>query len=336
MNIIHPSDLQNQIELIYEHGIDSGLSLGWKDMDELMTLKLGTTFYLYGTPGSGKSEWWLEVLINTSELYGWRHAIFSPESGQAEHLVGELISKKFRKPFYQNIPGCITKAQMYEGLAWVSEHFRIFEQSDKEDTVDQFIKLTEQCELDGFRPHTTLIDPWNELSHTGGISKAGGRQDLYLEEVLGFFRKDAILKRRINCLITHIQNQQVIQKDNHRYYPPPTPREIAGGEAWYRKGMNMIGIWRPPVGMTNEEGTPYEENEAHIIVHKYKPKGIGKRGRQIFYYDFKTNSYLIRTAPYGSKLESIRTRTVGHKNAGNENIQQPNAVDPVKTEQPPF
>lgn len=334
MNIIVPEAITNQIELIYEHGISSGLSLGWKDFDELMTLKLGTTFYVYGQPASGKSEWWLEVLVNTSELYGWRHAIFSPESGQAEHLIGELISKKFRKPFYQNIPGCITKAQVYEGITWVNKHFRIFDQSEGEDTVEEFIKHTEQIELDGFRPHTTLIDPWNELHHD--LSKHGGRQDLYLEEKLGFFRKDAIIKRRINCLITHISDQQIIQKDGQRFYPSPTAREIAGGQAWYRKGMNMIGMWRPPTGMIGEDGTPYEENEAHVIIHKYKPKGTGKRGTQVFFYDFKTNSYLIKTKPYGSKLESIRTRDTGHKSSGNETLIRPNDTNSVEIEREPF
>ncbi len=334
MKIINTTDLNSRIDTLYEHGNESGLSLGWDGLDENMTLKMGTTFYVYGQPASGKTEYWLEVLVNTSELYGWRHAIFSPESGESENIASELISKLYRKPFCKKIRGSITEDELKKGKIWVDKHFRIFDQDDGEDTVERFMRLTDQCELDGFRPHTTLIDPWNELHHD--LSKHGGRQDLYLEDALGFFRKDAILKRRINCLITHISDQQVIQKDGHRFYPSPTAREIAGGQAWYRKGMNMIGIWRPPAGMNNDEGIPYQENEAHVIIHKFKPKGVGKRGTQIFYYDLKTNSYLIKTTPHGTKLESIRTKPSGHKSAGNEAILRPNAEHSPAVERPPF
>lgn len=334
MKTVSPVDITIEVETLYQHGLQAGESMGWRDFDELMTMKLGTTFYIYGVPTSGKSEFWLEVMVNTSCLYNWKHVIFSPETGQAKDITAELISKKYRKPFYKNIPGCITPKELDEGIKWVGDHFRIFDQDDGLDSVDGFFKLVDDCELDGFRPHTTLIDPWNELKHD--LSKHGGRQDLYLEDALGLVRRNATQRRRINCLITHIQGQEILTKDGHRHSPPPTAREIAGGEAWYRKGMNMIGVWRPPAGMKNDEGIPYEENEAHITVHKYKPKGIGKKGKQVFYYDFKTNSYLIKTKPYGSKLESIRTKPSGHKSAGNEAILRPNAEHSPAVERPPF
>jgi hypothetical protein len=277
----------------------------------------------------------MEVMVNTSCLYKWNHVIFSPETGRAKDITAELISKKFRKPFYQNIHGCITPAELKEGIAWCNEHFRIFDQDyHGVDNIESFYRLVDECELGGFRVHTTVIDPWNEIKHD--LAKFGGMRDLYLDDTLGLIRRNADDNRRINCLITHIQGQETISKDGHRYSPPPTAREIAWGEAWYRKGMNMMGFWRPPAGMTSDDGTPYQENELYVLIHKYKPKGIGKKGQQIFYYDFKTNSYLIKTKPYGSKLESIRTRPSENKSAGNEAILRPNAEHSPQVERPPF
>lgn len=54
MKIINTTDLNSRIDTLYEHGNESGLSLGWGALDENMTLKTGTTFYVYGQPASGK------------------------------------------------------------------------------------------------------------------------------------------------------------------------------------------------------------------------------------------------------------------------------------------
>ena len=59
------------------------------------------------------------------------------------------------------------------------------------------------------------------------------------------------------------------------YYPQPTYRQIAGGQAWSRKGMAMISVWRPPEGFQDEHGIPVEPNESWVHIQKAKPKGIG-------------------------------------------------------------
>jgi hypothetical protein len=287
--IIKAFDIQVKLETLYHEGITSGLSTGWPGLDEIITLKKGTSFYAYGQPGSGKTEFWMEVLINATERYGWKHVIYSPESGDPSHVIGELISKKFGKPFYKNQPGSITEQEFHQGTAWAQEYFRVIDPEDRTITVDTFFDSVEDAEKNGFKADTTLIDPWNEVKHD--YSTSNGRQDVYLEDQLGRINRDAIYKNRINAVITHIQKQEVIFKDGKRFYPPPTPREIAGGEAWFRKGMNMLCLWRPPHGLLDEAGQPYMENEVHVTVHKYKPKGTGKRGMKIFYYDWKHNKY---------------------------------------------
>ena len=57
------------------------------------------------------------------------------------------------------------------------------------------------------RIHTTLIDPFNELSHD--FSKDEGRQDLYIERILGDVRKNA-RKTILEKLFTMPQNDCII------------------------------------------------------------------------------------------------------------------------------
>ena len=56
--------------------------------------------------------------------------------------------------------------------------------------------------------------------------------------------------------------------------------------------MNMLSVWRPPAGIVDEEtGEPYLDNEVHIIIQKFKPKGVGKRGTVKLYFDAEKNRY---------------------------------------------
>ena len=62
--------------------------------------------------------------------------------------------------------------------------------------------------------------------------------------------------------------------------------------AWNRKAMNLFALWRPPMGMVNPEtNEPYHDNEVHVIIQKFKPKGTGKRGTVKFYFDVQSNRY---------------------------------------------
>lgn len=286
---IAANSINDKLENLYENGLQGGRSTGFKGLDEIITLKLATTFYIYGQPASGKTELWLEILVNTSERYGWKHVVFSPEGGEPFDIVAELISKKYGKPFYKNIPGAISEQQMYQGMAWVDEYFRIIDGEDRDVTVESFFATVAFIEETGFTVNTTLIDPWNELKHD--FSEGGGHRDVYLEDKLSIVRRNAMKYNRLNAVVTHIADQKVVEKDGKRFYPPPTARELAGGQAWHRKGMNMISVWRPPAGMIGENGAPHKDNEAHVTVHKYKPKGLGKRGTAVLYYDWKKNMY---------------------------------------------
>lgn len=321
--VIRPFEVLSKVEELYETGLQKGVSTGWPGMDEYMTLKLGTTFYIYGQPFSGKSEWWFEVLVNATSLQGWRHAIFSPETGDAHNIVAELISKFARKPFYSNINGCVSKSEVYQWANFIQEHFLILDSKDSDSlTFNDLMQITDDWEEKYGKIHTLTIDPWNELTHDFW-AEDGGRQDIYLEKSLGRFRRNAIKRNRINCIITHVTDQPLQEKDGTKFYPKPTPRQIAGGQAYYRKGMNMIGVWRPPAGMIGTNGTPYEDNEVILDVSKFKPKGVGKKGEHTMYYDRHRNSYYERGA--FQHQYSIRDRK--ELQLKTQSIQNPNESD---------
>ena len=285
-------DKDKEIDDLFENGVQKGYHVGFEEIKDLYTCKMGGTTYVYGAPFSGKSEVWFEFLINMSVQYNLRHAIFSSETGNAAEIFAKLIEMVAMQDFYDTYGRKMQKEKMQEAKEFVDKHFIIVDPGDEVLTYTEFYDFMDIIErVYNVKIHTTTIDPWNELRHD--MNEFRGARDLYMESILGDVRRNARLRDRHNCIITHVSNQQIIMdKDTGvRYYPPATPREIAWGEAWYRKGMMMISVWRPPSGMTGRDGVPYEDNESHIIIDKAKPKGTGKKGVGKLYYSGKKHRF---------------------------------------------
>jgi hypothetical protein len=185
----------------------------------------------------------------------------------------------------------MTETDKAQSEYFIGEHFIVIDPKDDTMSLDDYYEMVDKVEKElDWKFATTTIDPFNEVKHD-----FSGRQDLYIEELLGKCRRNARKTQRHNCLITHVRDQPIIEKDGKRFCPMPTPREFAGGQAWFRKGEQMIIVWRPPYGVTRDNGQgTYEANEAIIRIAKEKPKGASKKGDYTFFYNKEMNAYYCK------------------------------------------
>jgi hypothetical protein len=153
--------------------------------------------------------------------------------------------------------------------------------------------------------HTTLIDPWNELTEEF-LPEDLGREDKYLSRILGKSNKNARKTNRHHFIVTHVRDQAMVSQGEIRYFPPPHAREFAGGQVWFRKGFLMLIPWRPPVGLFDDDDMPYAENELHLKVAKAKPKGVSKTGTYRLYLDTTKFRYYMKTKD-GQRVYANRT-----------------------------
>ena len=293
------SELSDEINAKYEKGVSKGSDVGFSCLDNLYSVKLACTTYIYGSSASGKTEFWFEILINLSKKYGWKHAIYSPETGNPTDIAIELMHKWVSKPFYNNLDrdskiNRLTKKEVDELTKEIDNYFYIIDAGSYDFTITEFYDLVDEIELENnIKIQTTLADPINEYKHDMGNMP----RDMYLESILGRIRRNARDKKRHNCLITHVTSQQLQEGKNQNgetlfYYPLPTYRQIAGGESWSRKGDAMIAIWRPPKGMIDpQENRPYDANEVVVAIQKAKPKGIGAVGLARLWFDVQKSRY---------------------------------------------
>jgi twinkle protein len=158
---------------------------------------------------------------------------------------------------------------------------------DIEEKAPSPLEIIEQVKgvMSEYKINTVTLDPWNELSHNFG--EHGGRQDTYLEVVLGNIRR---FSRKENIHTFIIAHPRTLIKNKEGRYDPPTAFEFSGGATWYAKADSILCINRPH----EFSEAQFERSYVDIIVQKAKPKKVGKKGIFEIDYDYNTGRYKLR------------------------------------------
>lgn len=290
----HLDEVWDKVQNFIKEGYTKGMDLGWKCLLDNYSIKRGATTYIYGFPYSGKSQVWHEVLVNLAYEYGTNAVIFSPESGNIEHVYAELISIAMKK----SIVGQTVDKDEFETVAkFIKRKFWVIDPMGKEFNMKDLLGQVETIERsEEVKVDIVSVDPLNylDLPDTRRYDIAQGKD-------LDIFLADAKKNNRHNCIITHVRDipvRNVKTKSGevlYSYYPCPTPFDTANGQMFYRKGMGMVAIWRPLDTEGNplktDEGKSYAQNETLFVVQKAKPKGIGKNSQTSLFYDSEKNCY---------------------------------------------
>lgn len=278
-------DIDKQLEHLRKFGNPKGNLTGFKSFDEFYSIKYGAFTIILADPHNGKSELGFEICLNQAVKHGKKTLVYSPESGSVADIYAELIHKHIGKPILDNSPYKATEKEYYQALAFVDEYFSIIDSDDKSLSYDDIMKLCTDEDL-------IFVDPNNEVSHNFQ-AEYQGRQDIYIEDLVAKIRR--FCKKRDKHMIITMHpaaTPSVMDKESNKlYHVMPRAKMAAGGQAWFRKAMGWINMWRPPLFLKDATGEPYPENVVIIDVEKAKPKGIGKKGTFALYFDWKRNRY---------------------------------------------
>lgn len=264
-----------------EKGAIRGVYLGFPLLHENYTMSLPGVTDWTGYPQSGKSEVLLEMLLNTSLFYGWKHLLYVPDIGDKNEVLAILIHKITGKTFdkrYSN-SNYISEIEVEKQLDWVLHHFRIMHKVDMKAKItpyefwDYAAKL--KYEVDG-GIQTATIDSWKDLKHD---SNQFGRDDKYLEDVLSY--RNSMAETHKMHLHTIIHPRGGGEKDAKGNRKPPKPDDLKGGSEWWNNGKCMITIHR--------HDNSY--NGVDFIVTKAKPKSVAKQGTTELFFDAKLNKF---------------------------------------------
>ena len=265
--IISPDQCYEEIVSEYFNGIDHGLSTGWKNLDELYTVRVGEMTIITGIPGSGKSNVLDALCINMILRHYWKIAYFSPENWPVKRHMKTLLEKLIDKSFEVSQYGPrMDVDDIKAGTHHLDDHIRFIIPKNELMTVDTILKYARiLCLQYGIKG--LVIDPWNEVEH---CLERGEREDMYISRQLTKIRRFA----RFNGIhIWVVAHPTKLTKNSSGNYDPPTMYDISGGAHWRNKADNGICVYRD-----------FNTNTTTIIVQKIRFREIGTLGQCDFKY----------------------------------------------------
>jgi len=283
------NDVKAKLDVLRTQTNQRGVDTGFKCLDELYSIKNGSYTFILGSPTHGKSEFIFELLINQSKL-SKRSLIYSPETGNVEEIMAELVHKLTGKSAYlTNINPC-DDGEYEAALTIIDLYFLIVDSEEKAYSIRELFDMADKWENDnkGEKIHYIMAEPYNEIRHE--MIEFGARQDLYIEQFVGDIRRYCKKTGKHVFISLHPTSQQLKQDNGFNYYPKPLPREAAGGQALFRKAMSWITIWRPPNNYPHENGV-HGDNDLIVSIDKAKPKGVATKGETKMFFDWKKNRY---------------------------------------------
>lgn len=260
------NDVDENFEVMYEFGLQPGVSTGWPSLDLHYTVKLGQWTVLTGIPGHGKSNFVDALAVNLAKMYGWKFGMFSPESQPIERHYASLMEKAAGRPFNEGNHPRISVEEKNRLKVWLNEHFKSILPDEDEGnwSVDGILSLARTLVLrHGIRG--LVIDPWNELNHTRPphITEAD-----YIAMELTKIRRFARVYGVHVWVVVHPNKQE---KGPDGKYAIITPYMLAGGANWRNKADNILSGFRNLLQL--------DEEIFDLYIQKIRFKEVGRLGR---------------------------------------------------------
>lgn len=272
-------DFKTSLLAYFNYGMASGVSTGFENVDQLLTIAPGRLTLVTGVPNSGKSEFVDAVNVNLTERFGYRHAVFSPENGKEIHTV-KLVEKRVMQPADPRSTYRMSEETFLSAMEWVQQHFYyIFSDiMDEPPTLDWILDRARDAVL-RYGVNTLTIDPWNRIQKTMGTKS----ETEYVAEALSKILRFATAHNVHVWLVAHPSKQEPDRKTGK--LPEPSLYSVSGSAHFVNMCDNGVVIHRRP-------GADKFVTEVHVKKVRFKHEG--EPGTAYLVYNMETGRYAPR------------------------------------------
>lgn len=296
--IFREADIHADLDLLYDNGLQPGLSIGFKaltkreSLKELYTIAPGMLTGVLGVPNMGKSTFIEQVTVNLAREYGWRFAMFTPETAPVEYAVSQIVEKFVRKPFTKGPTERLSKEELEYAAEWVGEHYYWIMPTEEDFGIDTVLKKT-QVLIQRYGVNGLVIDPWNNLEV---FLPHGMTETTYLKQCIRKLKIFA-LDRKIHVWIA-IHPSKLLLNPKTKKYDIPRPYDCMGGSYWYNMLDFILAYHREK---PSDLGEP-----AEVHVQKVKRRHLGELGFGRVGFNVVTGNFFDLDNVYANE-KSVRT-----------------------------
>lgn len=264
--VYYTLDVSGEMLESFHSGKPKGTTTHCPGFDPYFKWKVGNLNVITDYPNSGKTQFWLQMMLIKSMYEGWKWAVFCPENYPAEDFFDDLAEMYVGKHVDDRANNKMSEAEYIAAIEFLNEHFFYIypeEVHDLESIHIIFSRLNLKHGLNG-----VLLDPWNELDHN---MLAFPREDLYLSSSLKQIKRFALVNQLSYNIIAHPVKIEFPPSKDGQPQPRPvvTAYNISGGSMWWNKSDNIIIHSRPNWHIDRTSGL------TKIITEKIKRKRTG-------------------------------------------------------------
>lgn len=268
------SHFQSKVEALYDRGLPKGAETGFRCVDELYTILPGQLTIATGAPGSGKSAFIDNVMVNLAKSKDWRFAVCSFENPPEVHIA-KLAGIAARQPFFDGPTPRMDAGKRDRVLNWVNDHFSFLHQSDGSlSSLDEIIDLAKAAVL-RYGIRGLVVDPYNFLD------RGQSNETDWVSEAL---TKLKLLAMAHDIHIWLAAHPTKLRRKDDGSFPVPTGYDIAGSAHFFNKADMGITLHRPD----------FLDNKTEFHAWKVRFSFAGKVGKTDLSYDVATGLYFER------------------------------------------
>ena len=273
--VVNAYDIQDEINHLYDMGLNAGAQIGDEYFDEHLSFELGNKTIITGIPGHGKSEFLDYIMVKLAIKYGWKFGIFSPENMPLEIHVSKFAEKIIGKSFSGKYK--MNPMEKDAAIEFVNEHFKFICPND-DFSLEGILKITKGMIL-RYGIKSFVIDPWNRLDDEPPI---GSTETRYISKQLDMISQFQIKYMVHPFLVVHPTK---MKKDKAGNYEVPNLYDLMGSSNFFNKTENGISVYKS----WSKEDNKYV---SEIHIQKVKFKHLGKPGMCRYKWNFISGRYM--------------------------------------------
>lgn len=154
-------DFADEVRDLYHGRGSQPLSTGFREMDKAFRFEPGQFIVVTGIPNHGKSRWLDQVAVQSARMHGDAWAVFSPETGDANHIA-DLCAIWSGYPFHEGQTPRMTEAELDDAIAWIRSRFSFIASKDATPSIEWVLERAKAAVIRQGVRHL-IIDPYNEI-----------------------------------------------------------------------------------------------------------------------------------------------------------------------------
>ena len=264
-------DYRSEVKHLFTNGVVGGLSTGILAVDKLFTIVPGQVSIVTGVPGSGKSEFIDQLMVNLARQHKWKFAIASFENPPPLHIA-KLAEKIVGKPFFDGPTPRMTAEESEQALEYIKQHWMFLEQRSGEHASIESILDRAQQAIMRMGCRGLVVDPYNYIAQSAKTDNEHQFINEMLTKLVAFARANGVH-------IWFVAHPSKMPTDTNGRTAVPKGMNISGSAAFFAKAD--LGI---TVHLT-------QAREVEVHCWKVRFKWIGSVGSTKLHYDVPTGRY---------------------------------------------